>query len=194
MTNSWIQAARDRFDRAGEYPLIDDAETIEDKVLFDLWPWELGLPGRRSAEELLRQALTSDHCDIPVRFVYLNLFFRLAHYAAEKFAVVVQDGESATDHRAQFLEYIETLVGLVEPNKCEDSRTVRWEIVNACWIRDWVRARQLYDRLEALVEEHEVAQVLAQRGQQEFLSAFAVPWELNDPYCWAPLPDRRPFG
>ena len=63
--------------------------------------------------------------------------------------------------------------------------------MNACCIRDWARVRQLYDRLEALVEEHEVAQVLAQRGQQEFLSVFADSWELNDPYCWAPLPDKQ---
>jgi tetratricopeptide (TPR) repeat protein len=189
-TDAWFQAARERFGRVGEYPLIDDAEIIENSVLHDFWPWVYHF-GRHSAEELFEQALTSDHWDLPVRFVYLNLFFRLAHYPVEKFADVVEDQDGAAGHRAQFLGYLETLVRLAESNKCEDPRNVRWEIVNACCIRDWARVRQLYDRLEALVEEHEVAQVLAQRGQQEFLSVFADSWELNDPYCWAPLPDKQ---
>jgi hypothetical protein len=53
-------------------------------------------------EELFQQALMSDHGDLPVRFVYLNLFYRLAHYPAEKIASVVEDQQSAADYRAQF--------------------------------------------------------------------------------------------
>ena len=102
-TDAWFQAARDRFGLAGEYPLIDDAEIIEDKVLHDFWPW-VSWPGSRSAKELFDQALTRDHYDLPVRFVYLNLFFRLAHYSAEELASVVEDQDCAADYGAQFLE------------------------------------------------------------------------------------------
>ena len=153
-----IQAARERFGRAGEYPLIDDAAIIDEKALYQFWPWDCRL---RRAEELFRQALTSDHYDIPVRFVYLNLFFRLAHYPAEDIASVVEDQQGAAGYRAQFLEYLGTLLDLVDPNNYEDPRTVRWEIVNACSIRRWIRARELYDRLESMVEKHEVAEVFA---------------------------------
>jgi hypothetical protein len=116
-TDGWIQAARNRFGREGEYPLIDDAEIIEDKMLHRLWPFEFAGPWRShgGAEELFDQALTSDHADLAVRFVYLNLFFRLAHYPAEKIASVVEDQENAAGYRAQFLEYLETLIGLVDP-------------------------------------------------------------------------------
>ena len=140
LPTTWFQAARDRFGRAGEYPLIDDAEIIKDEALFDLWPWEHSSPRSHGVEELFQQALTSDHFDLPVRFV-----FRLAHYPAEEIASVVEDQQSAAGYRAQFLEYLETLVGLVDPKNCEDPRNVRWEIVNACCIRGWVRVRQLYD-------------------------------------------------
>jgi hypothetical protein len=178
---TWFQAARDRFGRVGEYPLINDAEIIKEEVLFDFWPWQYSSLRSRGVEELFQQALMSDHGDLPVRFVYLNLFYRLAHYPAEKIASVVEDQQSAADYRAQFLGHLETLVGLVDPNNCEDPRNVRWEIVNACCIRRWVRVRQLYDRLEALVEKHEVAQVLAQRGQQECLTVFAGPLGIERP-------------
>jgi hypothetical protein len=72
--DAWIQAARERFGLAGECPLLDDAEIIDDGVLYDLWPWVLH-SRRQSGEELFEQALTSDHYDLPIRFAYLNLFF-----------------------------------------------------------------------------------------------------------------------
>jgi len=89
------------------------------------------------------------------------------HYHAEEIASVVEDQQRAAGIAAQFLEYLETLVGLVDPKNCEDPRNVRWNCERLLY-SGLVRVRQLYDRqLEApVVEKQEVAQVLAQRGQR----------------------------
>ena len=84
---NWFDAARERFGGPGEFPLIDDKETVEEKAVYEHWPWSIGFG--RDADRLRQEALTVDHLDLPVRFVYLNLFYRLAHYPAEQVAAVV---------------------------------------------------------------------------------------------------------
>jgi tetratricopeptide (TPR) repeat protein len=188
---TWFEHARERFEREGEYPLIDDADVVKWEDLHDFWPWEeRGWSSNRSAEELCQQALRSDLADLPVRFVYLNLFYRLAHYPAEELAVVVEDQEAAAKYRAQFLDCLKTLVWPVEASGCEDPRRVRWEIVNACVIRDWDLARRLYNRLEELAGKDELVRLSGQRGEQEFLSVLADRCEIDGPCCWAPLPEQ----
>jgi hypothetical protein len=118
----------------------------------------------------MEAALTSNHSDLPVRFIWLNLFYRLAHYPADDRAVVNRGSENAEGHRQEFLNDLKTLVGLTrdEAAGCKDPRRVRWEISNACAIRDWDFAGSLYTRLEEMVSAEQKSQVLAMHGRQEF--------------------------
>src|SRR5438094_48969 len=91
---NWFAAARERFCISGEYPLIDDNEIIERNAIYEHWPWSYG-SNERKLDVVRQAALTADHFDPPVRFVYLNLFYQLAHYNAEQVASVVEDQEIA---------------------------------------------------------------------------------------------------
>jgi tetratricopeptide (TPR) repeat protein len=186
-----LERARERFELREEYPLIDDDEIIDDGVVRTVWPW---WEGARCTDELLRAALTSDHTDPPIRFVCLNLFYQLAHYAAEEVSSVVEEEDNALQYREQFLCDLKTLVGLVKEqvNDCRDARRIRWEIVNACAVQDWDWAKCLYVRLEELAEKDAVAHVLAARGRHEFLTVFADRWEMGDYglWLWVPAAER----
>jgi tetratricopeptide (TPR) repeat protein len=187
---NWFEAARERFSGPGEFPLIDDKKIVEGEAVYEYWPWCDGWKRKRNAEALREAALTADHFDPPVRFVYLNLFYRLAHYSAERVSQDVEDQDGADIHREQFGRDLQALVGLVDVQQCKDAREVRWEIVNACAIRDWKRAERLYARLEELAEGG-IAHVLAIRARFEFLAVFAQRWELDlDLWAWSPTPTR----
>ena len=78
------------------------------------------------------------------------------------------------------------LVRLLPIEDCTDRRTIRWEICNACVIRDWERARRLYDQLEALALL-ELAEIQVLRGQLNFLVVFNSKKPGNlDPRFWEP--------
>jgi tetratricopeptide (TPR) repeat protein len=146
----------------------------------------------RDADRLRQEALRVDHLDLPVRFVYLNLFYRLAHYPAEQVAAVVEDQDSAAAYRDEFEHDLEVLVRLVDVEQCADPRQIRWEIVNACAIRAWDRAERLYVRLQELAQE-EPAKALARRARFEIQAVFTARWELPDVGLnwWAPIPDKK---
>ena len=115
-----------------------------------------------------------DHLDLPVRFVYLNFFYRLAHYPAEQVAAVVEDQNSAADHRDEFEHDLEALVRLVDVEQCTDPRQIRWEIVNACAINDYGRALRLVGQLEPLLPASTVHYNL---GRLHFQIAVRNTWD-----------------
>ena len=110
---NWFEAARGRIGGPGEFPLIDDEEIVEEKAVSDHWP-SFFEGSERDVDRLRQEALTVDHLDLPVRFVYLNIFYRLAHYPGEQVAVVVEDQNSAAVHRDDFEHDLEALVRLVD--------------------------------------------------------------------------------
>jgi hypothetical protein len=118
---NWFEAARERFGGSGDYPLIDDDEIVETKAVDEYWPWVYGRR-QRDVDELRKVALMADHFDPSVRFVYLNLFYRLAHYPAEQVASVVEDQEEAASHRKQFENDLQILVRLVDVEHCKYAR------------------------------------------------------------------------
>ena len=96
---------------------------------------------------------------------------------------------TGVDHeevREDFAKNMAYLVRLLPVDNCTDWPTIRWEICNACAIRDWGRARQLYDQLEALdLLEPAERQIL--RGQFNFFVVFGSKkhWDF-DPLFWEP--------
>jgi hypothetical protein len=191
-----LERARERFGSSDEYPLIDDGEVLDRNVIYELWPWEHGSWARHKRETLMEAALTGNHSDLPIHFIWLNLFYRLAHYPADEIAVVIEDRENAGGHRQEFLDDLKTLVGLTqdEAANSKDPRRLRWEISNACAVRDWDSGGSLYARLEELFSIEQRAQILAMHGRHEFLAVYASRWELEEPglHMWAPI-SRSPF-
>src|ERR1039458_6002939 len=183
MDAGWFDTARQRFQEADEYPLIDDQEIIDRAAIWNYWPNDYGKTVR--PDRLFEAALTSDHHELAVRFVWLNLFFRLAHCPAEEWLQVVHEQEEAPEHRSEFRRVLFGSVTLIDVDECKDPRHIRWEIVNASAIQDWSRAKGLYDRLEALAAKAEVAKLWALRGRHDLLSVFAGSWELSGLDWWA---------
>ncbi len=186
MDAGWFDTAGRRFQEADEYPLIDDKEIIDRAAIWNYWP--SNHPGTVRPDQLFEAALTSDHHELSVRFVWLNLFFSLAHYPAEEVLQVVYEQEEAPEHRQHYLDYLKSLITLIDVDECKDQRHIRWEIVNASAIQDWIRAKGLYDRLEPLAaksEAAELAELWALRGRHDLLSVFAGSWELDGLDWWA---------
>ena len=187
---NWFEAARRQFDRSEEYQLIDDEEIIEEKAIYEHWPW--ALERRRNADELRQLSLTADHFDPSVRFVYLNLFYRLAHYAAEQVAVVVEDQDEAAGHRRQFELDLQVLVELIDVEQCKDARQIRWEIVNACAVYHFDRALRLAGQFGAPLP---ASTVHYHRGRLNFLIALRKTWEGEAALDHWDLPlGKRPGG
>jgi hypothetical protein len=202
---SAVERARERFGTSDEYPLIDDGEILNRNVIYECWPWEHGHPGRQNRDALIESALTSNHNDLPVHFVWLNLFYRLAHYPADDVATVVEDRENAGWHRKEFLADLKALVGLTqeEARYCRDPRRLRWEITNACIIQDWDRAMALIERLKSCgaITESECRGL---KGQVYVCSIVAPKKEAEDqgeegqvekdvPGWWVPKMDQTYF-
>jgi hypothetical protein len=130
--------------------LLDDQEIVEEEAVYGHWPFSCG-DNEQDIDELRQTALTVDHLDPSVRFVYLNLFYRLAHYPAEQVASVVKDVDDAPGQRKQFEHDLEVLVGLLDVEQCRDARQIRWEIVNACAVNHYGRALRLVGQLDGLL-------------------------------------------
>ena len=184
MDAGWFDTARQRFQEADEYPLIDDEEVIDRAAIWNCFPDSCGF-GSVRPDRQFEAALTSDHHELAVRFVWLNVFFRLAHCPAEEFLQAIHEQEEAPEHRSQFQRYLKSLVTLVDVDECKDPLHIRWEVVNASAIQDWSRAKGLYDRLEALAAKADVAELWALRGRHDLLSVFAGSWELDGLDWWA---------
>ena len=145
-----------------------------------------------SREELLRlfeNHLSRDPADVSGRFTALNLHYALSTYANDDSEMNTYYDVTGVDHedvREDFTKNLAYLVRLLPVENCTDWQTIRWEICNACAIRDWGRARQLHDQLEALdLLEPSERQIL--RGQFNFFLVFCSKkqWDF-DPLFWEP--------
>ncbi|MXZ55180.1 MAG: hypothetical protein F4Z14_03315, partial [Gammaproteobacteria bacterium] len=173
----WIQWSRESLPETGDYPMLNVAE-----IKGTTCPWQEEIysdfrkSDRESREKLLtlfENHLSRDPADVSSRFTALNLHYALSTHAnddPEMNTYYEVTGVDPEDVREGFAKNLAYLVRLLPVENCTDWRTIRWEICNACAIRDWGRARQLHDRLEVhgLLEPAE-RQIL--RGQFNFFVA-----------------------
>ena len=152
-----------------------------------------------SRDELLalfENFLSRDPGDVSSRFTALNFHYAFSTFAKDDSELKNYFEWTGVDHehiREDFAKNLEYLVRRLPVKDCTDWPTIRWEICNACAIRDWGRARQLHDCLEArdLLEPTE-RQIL--RGQFNFFVAFGSKEHRDfDPMFWEPkLYDSKP--
>ena len=191
----WIQWSRESLPETGDYPMLDVAE-----INGTACPWQEGIydefthsdrGSRDKLAALFAIHLSRDSADMNSRFTALNLHYALSTYANDDSEMKTYYDLTGVDHvcedvREDFAENLAYLVRLLPVENCTDWRTIRWEICNACATRDWERARQLHDQLEALdLLEPAERQVL--RGQFNFFVALGSKkhWEF-DPLFWEP--------
>ena len=189
----WIKWSRESLPETGDYPMLNIA-----KIKGTECPWQQNIysdfpdSDKGSREKLLtlfENHLSRDPADVSSRFTALNLHYALSTHANDDSEMKVYYDLTGVDHedvREDFAKNLAYLVRLLPVENCTDWRTIRWEICNACAIRDWGRARQLYDQLEALdLLEPAERQIL--RGQFNFFVAFGSKKHWNfDPLFWEP--------
>jgi len=165
---SWISQARHMLAREEDYPLISSREINMDDQLSGVW--------RRYSEQrsVLESAYARCPEDTASRFVALNFLYRLELCLQDPVLEALYEDEC--DGVREDLKFF---IRLAEPDRLEDLRTIRWEIVNACAIKDYERAARLYDRIEHLGLLSD-AEAHALRGQFHFLVVFLPRWELQD--------------
>ena len=192
MVNSWIEWTRKNIDISKGYPKVTSVAIIEH-------PWEdkpedTSLFGREPYRHDLLAAftdvLTSDPGEFATRFTALHYYF------THSFRVKMErkdpmrygwDNESEAEYclesSARALE--EDLASLVRSLPVEnvpvDWRIMQWEILNSYLVRNWTRAKDLYDRAEKL-ELLERSELQGLRGQFRFLKVYfsTISQEDND--------------
>ncbi|MDE2755891.1 MAG: hypothetical protein OXI92_05005, partial [Acidobacteriota bacterium] len=198
----WIQWSRESLPETADYPMLN-VTTIKGTEC----PWQENIysdfqdSDKGSRDKLLalfENCLSRDPADVSGRFTALNLHYALSTFAnddSELKNYFEVTGVHHEDIREDFANNLAYLVRLLPVENCTDWRTIRWEICNACAARDWGRARQLHEQLEALdLLEPAERQVL--RGQFNFLVAFGskTGWGF-DPQFWEPkLYDSELYG
>ena len=189
----WIQWSRESLPETGDCPMLTVA-----KIERTACPWQEGIyseftdSDKGSRESLLtwfENHLSRDPADVSSRFTALNLHYALSTHANDDSEMKTYYDLTGVDHervREDFARNLAYLVRLLPVEDCTDWRTIRWEICNACAIRDWKRARQLHDQLEAL-DLLEVAERQILRGQFNFFVVFGSKTCGNfDPLFWEP--------
>ena len=189
----WIKWSRESLPETGDYPMLNIA-----KIKGTTCPWQEEIysdfpdSDKGSRDKLLtlfENHLSRDPVDMSSRFTALNLHYALSTHANDDSDIKSYYDYIGVDHedvREDFAKNLAYLVRLLPVDNCTDWRTIRWEICNACAIRDWGRARQLYDQLEALdLLEPAERQIL--RGQFNFFVAFGSKkhWDFY-PLFWEP--------
>ena len=192
----WIKWSRESLPETGDYPLLNVAKIKGTKC-----PWQEEIysdfpySDKGSRDKLLtlfENHLSRDPADVSSRFTALNLHYALSAHAnddSDLKSYYYLTGVDDEDVREDFAKNLAYLVRLLPVENCTDWRTIRWEICNACAIRDWGRARRarrLYDQLEAL-DLLELAEIQILRGQFNFSVVFdsKTPGNL-DPQFWEP--------
>lgn len=133
---------------------------------------------KASREKLLtlfENHLSRDPVDVSSRFTALNLHYALSTHANDDPEMKGHYDFVGVDHedvREDFARNLAYLVRLLPVENCTDWQTIRWEICNACAIRDWGRAKQLHDQLEAL-DLRKPAERHILRGQFNFFVALS---------------------
>jgi len=183
--DTWIRDAEHKIIASSDYPLIDYDGIDMQGELGDCW-----MSGIEPVIEFFENRLVRSDAASAVRFVILNFLFRLAHFEGVEQEWVVKEFRSeAEQHLARF-------VRLQDFEVLGDAKTVRWEIVNACAIRDWDRASALLDLLRKLGAISGQEQ-RALKGQMDLWSVVALreKGQRQDPqeflWWWTPELDRR---
>lgn len=189
----WIQWSRESLPNTGHYPMLNVAE-----IKGTTCPWreeiytDFTYSDKRAREKLLtlfENHLSRDPADVSSRFTAVNLHYALSTHANDDSEMKTYYDVTGVDHedvRKDFAKNLVYLVRLLPVENCTDWRTIRWEICNACAIRDWRRARQLHDQLEAL-DLLELAERQILRGQFNFFVVFSSKKPGNfDPLFWEP--------
>ncbi len=178
----WIEWSRQNLPETGHYPELDVTEIKGTEC-----PWqgeirsefdEVGVGttegyGRRQeiVDELLavfEDQLSRDPGDVSIRFTALNLYYAVSRYERTPYDCSEYSEEWEREQFAEKLPYLVRLLPVEDV--CKDWRTIRWEIGNAYYIRDWERAGRLYDRLVALdLDNPDQAERHFLRGQFHFL-------------------------
>jgi hypothetical protein len=174
---AWIDWARTLFADATAYPLIDEKVHHFD-LLCDA---SNDYTDNDATREYLESLLAQSPSDIVLRFVILNHYYELAHFDSDRKEIHV-------DHlRKQFRRDLGFFVRLRPSEECTDAVDVNWEIINACSVRDWTRARLLFMRLRS-TETVALGKLHAAYGHCLFRAAF------DDYYPEDPADDSEPLS
>lgn len=131
-----FDSAKDKFTSGEPYPLID--EKIFDGILLKNAYDQPS--GNDAIREYLERCMAAAYEDVSVRFVILDYYYALARF------------DSVHILRRRFRENLAFFVRLKEVDDCNGPQEIAWEITNACAIRDWERAQNLYRRLRSTGE------------------------------------------
>ena len=174
----WIKWSRESLPETRDYPMLNVAEINgttcpwQEEIYSDFTYSDKG--SREKLLTLFENHLSRDPADVSSRFTALNLHYALSTHANDDSEMKSYYDLTGVDHedvREDFAKNLAYLVRLLPVENCTDWPTIRWEICNACAIRDWERARQLYDHLEARdLLEPAKRQIL--RGQLNFFRGF----------------------
>ena len=120
--------------------------------------------------------LTPDPGEFATRFTALHYYFTLFSRLNIEIANPVLygwDNESEAESLSKALsEDLELLIRFLPVERCPGNwQFIRWEILNSCLVRDWERAKDLYDWAEKL-ELLERSELQALRGQFRFLKVY----------------------
>jgi tetratricopeptide (TPR) repeat protein len=141
--DKWIRDFEAEIVAGSNYPRIDDDGIDMTAELTKCW-LSLPIDGIERASEFFENRLVRSDGTFPVRFVILNFLFRLAHFEGVEQEWAVKDIRSVVEQDlARFVRFQEVDV-------LKDEKRIRWEIVNACAIRDWDRAVDLLGLLKKL--------------------------------------------
>ncbi len=184
---SWTQWTRENLDPSEDIPDIDwtghrikwdpNTSTIINTDVEIPWQgsaWALFNEAElqnpiRDREELLTcfaDELNHNLRDAAARFTALHFYYAVATCAS------LTKEEEIAHVRNAFMDDLKTLVALTPVEKCQnDWRTIKWEILNSYVIRDWERARQLYDHAE-LVGALDELDLQLLRGHFNFLLVY----------------------
>jgi len=178
-----IQWAREQFPTRPAFPPIDSLEIYLGDLVVDTWSPFLTAYEKDVAEgcvEELREScetlIARDPLDTATRFVVLKFFYDSVPYnAVEKEDVVAPMRDLLKAHFAQ-------LVRLRGVEECTDLKTIRWEIQNACAVKDWERLRELFLQIERL-KLMPIEDLNLIRGQMGFQVLFDQ-GDDTDLSCW----------
>jgi tetratricopeptide (TPR) repeat protein len=158
----WIASTRERFAREDECPLIDERAYDHDLISSAY----SDAVDNDAVYEYLESLLVWDRCDIAVRFVILKYYYGLVHFdpfpLGEEFVAIP---------RARFATELNHFLGLRDRDHPQDFKTLRWEILNACAVRNFELARGVYEDLpkSRTLTDADLHQVM---GRFFFLVAF----------------------
>ena len=184
--NSWIEWTRKNIEKnidiSEGYPKITS-------LAITGHPWEnepedpsffLNETNRYHVLAAFTDLLASDPVEFATRFTGLHYYFTRSSQVKKERADPLHygwDNESEAEYCLEAVapilnEDFELLIRFLPVERCPGNwQFIRWEILNSYLIRDWTRAKDLYDRAEKL-ELLERPELQALRGQFRFLKVY----------------------